>query len=63
MKETISIVNQKGGSGKTTTAFSLGTGLKRKCYKVLLIDMDGQGDLSDLMQVYEKQSSLLKLFL
>jgi chromosome partitioning protein len=61
VKEIVSIVNQKGGSGKTTTAFSLGTGLKRKGYKVLFIDMDGQGDLSDLMQVYEKQSSLLKL--
>ena len=61
VKEIVSIVNQKGGSGKTTTTFSLGIGLKKRGYKVLFIDMDGQGDLSDLMQVYEKRSGLLKL--
>jgi chromosome partitioning protein len=42
----IAVINQKGGVGKTTTALSIGTGLRLKGYKVLLIDLDGQGNLS-----------------
>lgn len=42
----ISIVNRKGGVGKTTTAQNLGAGLKQAGYKVLFVDLDSQENLS-----------------
>lgn len=42
----LTIINQKGGVGKSTVTQALGAGFTRKGYKVLMIDLDPQGNLT-----------------
>lgn len=46
MTKTIMVSNQKGGVGKTTTTLELGAIYARKGKRVLIIDLDGQVNIS-----------------
>ena len=57
----IAVANQKGGVGKSTTVFNLGAGLAAQGKRVLLLDVDPQGDLTKMLGL--RQPHDLKLTL
>ena len=63
MNKVIAIANQKGGVGKTTTAVNLASSLAATKRKVLLIDLDPQGNATTATGIKEeKPNTLYDLF-
>ena len=58
----ISVINQKGGVGKTTTVHNLGAALGRRGIKTLLIDFDPQGSLTEGSGKTVKNGQLMDVF-
>ena len=51
MAQTIAVLSQKGGTGKTTTVRTLADALRRAQVRTLAVDLDPQGNLSDYFDV------------
>ena len=51
MPRIITVANNKGGVGKTTTAVSIGAALRNRGYDVLIIDYDGQANATATLRV------------
>ena len=50
MRPIISVINNKGGTAKTTTVINTGEALSRLGKRVLIIDMDNQCNATDILQ-------------
>lgn len=61
LKEIISVINQKGGVGKTTTTLAIGAGLSLRGFKTLYIDLDAQGNLSSTLKADTSGLSTVEL--
>ena len=52
----IAVLNQKGGTGKTTTSVNLAAGLAEAGYKTLLVDLDAQGNVAVSLGLTSKRT-------
>ena len=59
----VSVINQKGGVGKSTTAHCLGAGLARRGKRVLFVDLDPQCNLTITLGVGEVKASVLDVLM
>ena len=59
--KTITIANQKGGVGKTTTSQAMLEGFRRKGFKVLGIDTDPQSNLSSLFHYQDNGKTIFNV--
>ena len=57
----IAVANQKGGVGKSTSVYCIGAGLVTAGHKVLLVDVDPQGDLTKMLGQRKPHELLLTL--
>ncbi|MEY2540943.1 MAG: chromosome partitioning protein, partial [Verrucomicrobiota bacterium] len=55
----IAIANQKGGVGKTTTAVNLGHAMAEKGQRILIVDLDPQGNATSALGMQELESESL----
>lgn len=58
----IAIINQKGGSGKTTTTVNVAAGLAEKKRRVLVIDLDAQASTSSWLGVSQETQGIYPVF-
>ena len=63
MKKVITIANRKGGIGKTTTAASMASYLKQKNFRVLMVDLDSQCNLSSNVNADVRGKTILDVLL